>query len=298
VPLMTQSCVLCRPARNTMGEVMTQIDKDLADAKTLLPPISAVTNAHDTVMNALNVTGYQARIALYKRDYQGAIDAATTVIASGQKPLVSGTAFTGIWTDANRNEILFRRRYETSTGIGGLWTTTGGDIYIAPSDKLIAAYETGDIRRTAYIGYNTNGAPYVNKFFTSSKGGRIVDMKAMRMAEMYLIRAEAYAKLPSPNVAAGRADLNALQTARNATLSNPTTAQELVDAVMLERFKELAFEGFRFWDLKRNMLPVQRLASDANAEWQTLPVNSFRWVMPIPRQEIIANPNTVQNPGY
>src|SRR5690606_36002109 len=59
VPLMLKSDVLARPARNSMGEVMTQIEQDLAEAKTLL------TNAafSDTVMNKVNIAAYQARIA-------------------------------------------------------------------------------------------------------------------------------------------------------------------------------------------------------------------------------------------
>ena len=79
------------------------------------------------------------------------------------------------------------------------------------------------------------------------------------------------------------------------TFANVST---LIDAIAAERFKELAFEGFRFFDLKRTGQPVSRLATDANPEWLTLPVNNYRFILPIARDEIIANPNTVQNPGY
>jgi hypothetical protein len=67
---------------------------------------------------------------------------------------------------------------------------------------------------------------------------------------------------------------------------------------MDERFKELCFEGFRFFDLKRNNLPVQRNASDASPDWQTLSASSYRFVLPIPNAELLANPNMVQNSGY
>jgi hypothetical protein len=77
-----------------------------------------------------------------------------------------------------------------------------------------------------------------------------------------------------------------------------STAQELVNAVLEERFKELCFEGHRFFDLKRNNLPVQRNASDASPEWQTLPANSYRFVFPIPQAAMLANPNMEQNDGY
>jgi hypothetical protein len=77
------------------------------------------------------------------------------------------------------------------------------------------------------------------------------------------------------------------------------SASELANAVLLERFKELCFEGFRFFDLKRLGLPMQRDASDVDSpNWQTLPADNFRFALPIPQDEILANPNMVPNPGY
>ena len=299
IPVLLKSDPLGKPARNTVKEVMTQIETDFSDAKGLLPAVSPATFS-DTVMNKINIAAYQARVALYKRDYASAITYSTEVINSGVKPLVSGSDFAGIWTDENKNETLFRIRYETSSAIGGLWTTTGGQIYISPSDKLVASYDTNDIRLYVYIGTLSPGNNYVNKFFTSSRGGRVVDMKACRIAEMYLIRAEAYAKSATPNLVAGAADLSLLRTNRISGYVAETfpVASELITAVLDERFKELCFEGFRFYDLKRNNLPVQRLASDANAAWQNLPTSSYLFVLPIPRTEINANPYIVQNPGY
>ena len=299
VAIMLESNPLAQPARNTMGDVMTQVEKDLADAKALLPAVTPATFT-DTVINKVNIAAFQARIALYKGDWANAVTYATEVINSNVKPLVTGTTFAGIWTDANNSETLFRYRYLTSTALGGLWTTTSNLIYIAPSDKLVATYGTGDIRRAAYIGTTTAGNNYVNKHFTSSRGGRIVDMKVCRIAEMYLIRAEAYAKQASPNLAGGTADLNTLRAQRITGYVNATfaTTADLIAAVLDERFKELCFEGFRLYDLKRNNLPVQRNASDAQAAWQTLPVGSFRFVFPIPQAQLFANPNTVQNAGY
>lgn len=298
VPIMITSDPLGKPGRSTMGQVMNRIETDLAEAKTLLPVVTPATFS-DTVMNRVNIAAYQARIALYKRDYDAAITYSTEVINSNVKPLVSGSAFTGIWTDDNVNETLFRIRFATSTVIGGLWTTTGGAIYIAPSDKLVASYSATDIRKVAYIG-NTGGNNFVNKFYSSSRGGRVVDMKAARTAEMYLIRAESNARKASPNITAGAADLNYLRAQRITGYVDQVfgNATDLATAVMDERFKELAFEGFRFFDLKRNNLPVQRLASDANAAWQTLAAGSPKFILPIPNSEILANPNIQQNESY
>jgi hypothetical protein len=300
VPVMLVANPILRPARNTVAETIAQIESDLAEAKTLLP---AVTTADfkDTVMNRINIAAYQARIALYKRDYDAAIGFASEVINSGIKPLVSGSQFQAIWTDDTDNEVLFRIRYETSTAIGGLWTTTGDNVYIAPSDKLVNSYITNDIRLNTYIGQTINGAKRcVGKYYSSSRGGRVVDMKACRTAEMYLIRAEAYAKKASPDVTLGAADLNLLRSNRIAGYANQVfaSATDLFNAVIEERFKELCFEGFRIFDLKRNNLPVQRLAADASAAWQTLPAGDYRFVFPIPNDELLANPQMVQNDGY
>jgi len=115
-----------------------------------------------------------------------------------------------------------------------------------------------------------------------------------------LIRAEANARKSSPDLAAAAADLNMLRSNRITGYINQTfsSATALIDAVMTERFKELCFEGFRFFDLKRNDMPVERLSSDANAAWQTLPVGNYRFTFPIPNEEILANPQMVQNDGY
>lgn len=299
VPVILVADPLLRPARNTVAETIAQIESDLAEAKTLLPAVTAA-DFKDTVMNRINIAAYQARIALYKRDYDAAIGFATEVITSGIKPLVSGPQYDAIWTDDTDNEVLFRIRYETSTAIGSLWTTTGGNIYISPSSKLENSYVANDQRLAAFIGTNASGGKYVNKFFSSSRGGRVVDMKACRTAEMYLIRAEAYAKKASPDVTLGAADLNLLRSNRIAGYANQVfaSATDLFNAVIEERFKELCFEGFRIFDLKRNNLPVQRLAADASPAWQTLPTGNYRFVFPIPNEELLANPQMVQNDGY
>jgi hypothetical protein len=296
---MLKSDLLGKPARNTVMEVMTQVEKDLEDAKNLLPAVTAGTFS-DLVLNPVSITAFQARIALYKGEWQKAVDLATSVINSGIKPLASGSAFTGIWTDQNTNEILFRLRYENNSTNGSIWTLTGGSVVLSPSDKLTNSFSINDIRATTYIA-TSGGKRYVNKFYQSLRGGRIVDTKVIRIAEMYLIRAEAYAKLASPNIAAGAADLNALRAKRITGYADETfaTAQDLINAVITERFKELCFEGFRFFDLKRLSLPLQRDASDVDSpNWQTLSADNFRFALPVPQSEILANPNMVQNPGY
>lgn len=303
IPVVTKSCLDCYPARNTVAQVITQIETDLEQAKTLLPAVTAASY-NDLQLNRISVTAIQARLALYKGEWQKAVDYATTVINSGIKPLVSGSAYAGIWTDANTNETLFRLRYETNGSAGAIWTATSGTVTFSPSDKLTAAYSASDIRLNAFIGVGTGsngvgtGKRFVNKFFASGRGGRVLDVKAIRTAEMYLIRAEANAELN--NLQPATDDLNLLRSKRITGYTNASFADKatLIDAIMTERFKELAFEGFRFFDLKRRGLPVQRLATDVDSpNWQTLSANNDRFTLPIPADELLANPNMVQNPG-
>ena len=291
---------LAKPARLPIGEVVTNIETDLQDAYNLSPNVTPGSFS-DTVLNKVSIDAYRARIALYKKDYQGAITYASNVISSAVRPLASGSTFADIWTDDNTSaEVLFRTRLQNSSALGSLFTA-GNLIYIAPSNKLINSYDPDDIRLTSYIGGSGPNTYYVNKYYQSSRGGRIVDIKNARISEMYLIRAEAYAKLATPNVIGGTADLNLLRSKRITGYVNENFASAalLITAVVEERFKELAFEGFRLFDLKRNALPVQRLGSDVeSADWQTLPAGNFRFVLPIPEAEILANKNIVQNVGY
>jgi starch-binding outer membrane protein, SusD/RagB family len=168
-----------------------------------------------------------------------------------------------------------------------------------------------DIRFTAYFKdeplLSAGGRPshlvakYAGTGYGTS-GENIADFKAFRTGEMYLIRAEARAELGTFTGAnSAESDMNALRTARIAgyTPVTYTSKQQAIDDVILERFKELAYEGHRFWDLKRRGLPVSRLASDApSPNAVTLPAGNFRFTLPIPQTELQANPLIQQNTGY
>ncbi len=304
IPYPTTPVGLGKYSRLTVAQSVQAIQADLEQARTLLPATSSA-NFSDTVMNTISVAAVQARLALHMRDWQKASDYANEVINSGIKPLVAGAAFTNIWVDANDNEILFKIRQETpaSTFVASLFTS-GNLVYFAPSDKLVAAYGAGDIRKNAYIGEDVVGSGgstrYVKKHFKNGQYDRVVHLKAIRTAEMWLIRAEARAELG--DLPGANADLNELRSKRISgyTPVNITNKQTLIDEIMNERFKELAFEGFRFFDLKRRNLPVERLLSDVdnNPTFQTLPAGNFRFTLPIPLQELLANPQMAQNPGY
>jgi hypothetical protein len=298
-------------ARITMGPYFEKLKADMAEAKTLLP--DNLTDIYRA--NKLAVSGLQARVALYTRNWQDAITYSTEYINA--IPLATRAEFPGIWTDANKAEVAFKLSRTPSIGgrIGSLYDATSasaaaiGTVTWSPSDELYNAYDkTNDIRFSSYIKDEPLLASagrvsrLVNKYAGTAygtPGENVADAKVFRTGEMILIRAEA--KAENGDLAGAAADYNALRNARITSNTAVTfgSKDEAINAIIAERFIELPFEGHRLWDLKRRGLPVTRLAADApNANATTLPANNFRFLLPIPQTALDANPLTVQNPGY
>jgi len=301
VPYMKVS-VIGYPARDNFEAVVSNIKADLTEAKTL----TSTAFTDKTRITRLAIAAMQARLALYEKNWADAITYSTEVITA--VPLATKAQFPGIWTDANDNEVIWKlkRVGTTDSRVGDFFfRQTGGIVLYAPALKLINTFDrVNDIRYPAYIRFDATRtgtkSPYlVNKYIggTSTAPG-LTDIKLFRTAEMYLIRAEAQAE--SNGDAAG--DLNTLRNARINGYTNATFTDKasLIDAIYTERYKELAFEGHRFYDLKRRNLPVQRLAADAtNASGAvTLLPTQAQYAFPIPAQEVLINKNTVQNPNY
>jgi hypothetical protein len=300
--------------RIAMGPYFQKLNADLAEAKSLLP-----NNLADVFRaTRLAASGFQARVALYMRDWTNAITYSTEYINS--IPLAPQLSFNGIWTDANNLESAFKLRRTTAAGgrIGSLFrgisanaTKDIGTVTWTPSDKLWNSYDkVNDVRFSSYLksepilsNQNPPRNPRIIQKYAgtgyASPAENIADAKVFRTGEMYLIRAEA--KAETGDLVGAAADVNALRAARITGYTNVTfTSKEAaIAAIIQERFVELPFEGHRFWDLKRRNLPVERLAIDAPSPvGTTLPAGNFRFLLPIPNTEILANSLIKQNPGY
>ena len=108
---------------------------------------------------------------------------------------------------------------------------------------------------------------------------------------MYLNRAEAQIKGATVDGATAQSDMAAVAKARGVA-SEAVTER----GVFTERRKELAFEGHIIYDFARFGYSLKR--EDTNATLKEIPFPNYRWAMPIPKSEIDANPNMVQNPNY
>jgi len=308
VPIKLESN-LDKPVRNTVKEVYDQVYADLAQAKTLLNNIDVSINTavKRSRIDAICAEAILARVALYAKDYPTAISSASAVINS-QFDLAARSEFASIWTeDAIANEVIWSITYQQGDGY------VGGDVFFAvnnrvsfkPSLTLLPSYNTTtDIRYASYFSSSTSLRPgelIVSKYLgrNGSTDG-VVNFKAFRVGEMYLIRAEAQAL--SGQEPAAMADLNALRTARISGYVNETlTGAALLGAISVERRKELFLEGHRWFDLRRAGEGINRGGDcQAPATSCSLSSSSFRWVWPIPQDEILANPfiSSQQNVGY
>lgn len=296
------------PARQTVGEVLTEIENDLTLAASLMPASS--TDANYASQNF--ITFLRARVALYTGDYTTAISNANTIISN--YTLATQAQYTAMFAgDGDTTEVIFKfdNVLGNNAAIAFNWIFTGtGGSFMDMSNGLFAAFSAGDVRRTVNVDPTSDpGANptvlIIGKYPPNADTNYINDYKAMRLSEMYLIRAEAQARKAAPDFAAAAADISAIRTARFGslqTVSTYTSLNEAITNIKAERRIELCFEGFRYIDIKRyrNILNVgiERLPADCGTVPCSLPVSSEKFVFPIPQGEINANSNMVQNSGY
>jgi tetratricopeptide (TPR) repeat protein len=170
-----------------------------------------------------------------------------------------------------------------------------GPVYaIAASNTLSNAFPAGDSRIS---GANSVWAPAGGFLeclkWRGDKGGFVENIPVIRYAEVVLIQAEGRAR--SGNDDDARDAVNRIRTNRGLSAAPPTlTGAALINEIMLQRRLELAFEGHRFFDLKRLGLPIAKDPAQGSA----LAASDPRVLSFIPTTEITLNPKLVQNPGY
>jgi hypothetical protein len=210
------------------------------------------------------VNGLLARAYLNTGQWLSAAAAADEALKN--YPLMPPADYTKGFNDANNSEWIWGHP-ETPSQSDGSYSFNFLDVSSASSgyysfmaDPFFGdLFDNGDIRKTLFS-WDPNpgrqGYLQYKKFrFRDDVTG---DLVLMRSAEAYLIKAEGYAR--ENNITDGAAALNALRTARGARTIDPSgaTRQQLIDAVLLERRKELWGEGFALADIIRNQLPVVR----------------------------------------
>lgn len=325
------------PGRSTLAKVFEQIEEDLAQAYTDLNEFenSNAEDAKDNLapnacyLSTYTVMALQARIALLKGDYSTAIDKAEKVIA-GPFELTSGEAYFDIWDIDEGSELIFVPYGDlTQSGAvpntGSAWLTNSEGTYdYVPTSSVLDSYDPNDIRYYAFFAPNLLKSDAGNvivpafmkfpgnpEFNTSSANAFRNKPKPFRLSEMYLIVAEAGAMGSGAGITKANSALNELRKARIEGYTDQSyTGSTLISEVRAERAKELIGEGFRISDLRRWGLGFTRTAN-YTGEYADVPTillqvsrqNSyapgyFRYVLPVPNDEMDANPQIKQAPGY
>ncbi len=268
-------------SRNTVEEVYAQAIKDLTTATEKL-----TESGSDNKASKYTAMAFLSRVYLQMGQYEKARDLANTVIEESGKTL--NTSVTAAFANKNTNETLFEIQANDQNNVGtsndGLTTFYSGqtdgtgraDFYINP--EFLKSFEDTDVRKTNQIYVGRRSRNYSGKWTSFGQ-----NIPVIRLAEMYLVRAETNARLKTAIGDTPVNDLNLIR--RRAGASVKTTAT--VDQILNERILELCFEGVRIHDFKRTKRTTGTFA-----------YNSDDLVFPVPEREMRANKQLVQNPGY
>lgn len=329
VPLVLHYDLYARPARASVHEVYTQIKSDLDSAAVRLKNVRGEIAAQYPTIDAVNAM--YARYYLDIQDYDNAAKSADAVISTGVYTLASTSqAMQDEYRNDSGTEPIMQMYGSLSempssiTAYTGMTSTQEHGVasspMFIPSKKLVDSYGEGDLRKAAWFATSdfwsrVNGSFYRGNFATFTKflgnpalytngipnGAQMC--KPYKISELYLIKAEALAA--QNKISSAKEALNALQTARKATVTNGR-----MESIQKEWFRETAGEGMRFVCLKRweegfsgregqpGAVAVNAIETGTFYDQRSIADNDYHMVWPIPSNQIKLNDNLIQNDVY
>lgn len=315
-----------KPTRASVKENYAQIVSDLNDAVAIMPKATAKNLPSYYAAKAL-----QARVYLYMEDYDNALAAAKEVIESGKYKPYTNDAWAASWTKQNGDESIFELGIDavSDNGLSSLGaylvprkfksvSNLMGWYYASPSFLARLGEDASDVRwammkeigsqetKLTDASYKGGCLKYVGDANMSGDGketGYAVNIKLIRLSEMYLIAAEAALHASTPDKAAAADYLNVIRK-RSPALAAATAATITDDMILSERSKELYGEGHRFFDMIRMNKTItfdDELSGVAVSNRGKSIDRTFGMiVLPISKDEINANPAIAsqQNEAY
>ena len=282
-----------RLARGTVLEGYQKIESFYLDAISLLG-----NNDRGTVYYADAAAAHAglARLYLYWEKWSDALYHAQQAYTKAKGNLQDFSTSGNIYTQRPNPESIFELSFDLTHGSSGSLNAVThpppGWFDALPSAELLALYAVEDLRNNLFA-VHTDGYPYIRKY-TGSVGTNTDHIPVFRVAEMLLIQAEAYYELENEPAA-----ITALETLREKRgLADYTVAPSgiaLLNEIYDERRRELAFEGHRWFDLKRRAMDVPKPAVAGNLP---VPFDDIRILSNLSNTEVENNPNLRQNPGY
>jgi hypothetical protein len=282
-------------SRTPSPKIYQQIIADLTRAQTLLH--SDYRTPERVRPNSWTATALLARVYLYTNRWAEAESQASLVINSG---LYTLSGLDSVFLNFSNETIWQLMPVNPSINTLEAITFIPGSPQQIPAfpltNDLVNAFEPGDNRLTAWTGNTDIGgqAFYYPYKYKNGGGASLTEYHVVfRLAELYLIRAEA--RMHQNNISEALGDLDIIRSrAGLAPLSSSLTPDEAAAALQRERRIELFAEfGHRWLDLKRTARADLVIGALKPATWQT--TDAF-W--PVPQAQRIANPFLTQNKGY
>lgn len=275
--------------RSTADATWAQIKSDLDKAESLLPATINRNRANKTTVYAL-----RARYYLYRKDWVNAEAEAGKILNDVNYTPLAGPYATFFKTKGSK-ESIFELAASTSdqNSLSANWLSPadGGVRQWAPNDAIAALLKNPNIggNRVELIKSLSVADPNSYVGILYYRGTKDDPAYILRVAEQFLIRAEARTQI-GVNLSGARDDLNAVRTRAGVPLSTANTSADLFDAIEAERRVEFALEGHRWFDLIRT--------GRANAVLGISVNDSYRFLLPIPINDLKADPDLTPNPGY
>ncbi len=268
--------------RSSVSASFDQIISDLETAASLME-----YNSGNFLISKGSAEALLARVYLYAGNYELSVEYATLVLGNPDYDLNGN--YNDIYENEGSSESIFELQFTETDGnnLTEYFSVSPPEVSASYEDFYAAVSDDDDPRGDLY--YDDGRVVFVDKYGTNDAtldGNAII----LKLSEIYLIRAEARARLGELDLALE--DLNKVRT--RSLPSRPIAAEEasdfdsFVDVLIEERARELAFEGHRWFDIVR----LGRAESILGIEY-------FRTVYPIPQREITISEGTlIQNPGY
>jgi hypothetical protein len=286
VPLKTESSGNLEdnlnPARDEVEKVYQRITDDLLAAE------GSISNTDPGFATNGSVAALLSMVYLERGMYDEAVTYATRVISEFGYALEP--VFADLFSQEISQEAIFVILYNETDGnrLAEYFypTSLTGRYEVGPSENLIASFSAEDTLRLN--GSIAGDVPYCTKY--PNIATRDNNVYVIRLAEIYLVRAEAEAR-KNGSVSAIQYDINQVRQRAKLEDVQADTYEELLQVILEERRKEFAFEGKRWFDLLRSGLAIELIESITNSD---------QLLFPIPLSELQANTNPLmyQNPGY
>jgi tetratricopeptide (TPR) repeat protein len=281
------------PSRSTLQESYDLVISDLLKALEMLPETNVRSQASKGAARALLSRAY-----LYLNQNDQVIKYATDVINDVTRYSLLPN-YAEIFSSKLTSESVFELTYNTADQSGiRTWyypTSAGGRGDLASHNSFVtkARADVNDVRGTLFALASAN-VFYPTKFGRTA--GNIDNIPVLRIAEMYLNRAEAVAKIGA-DLPGALADLNRVRTRSRAAALNLAGQQEILKAIWNEQQLEFAYEGHSLFDLTRTGQAVVELVElpRLNAPTSITLTDIKRTLFPMPLFEVNANPNILQN---